>query len=210
MRTTLSAPTARGYLGIPGTLLFGFVLGIAILAFLYSASRRFQALAAGKRENRFDRLPRRIARTIEYAFLQLRMFRDPYAGVFHIFLFGGFVVLGVRTAALVVEGIAPHFEVLPGNLGRSYNLVKDVVEALVFLGVAMAAYRRLFARPKRLDLSLDAWLILSLIDLLIVTDLLADSARIALDPSRGGWWSPVTGVVAHLLSGVSAPALASI
>jgi hypothetical protein len=137
------------------------------------------------------------------------MFRDPYAGVFHIFLFGGFVVLGVRTAALVVEGIAPHFEVLPGGFGRSYNFLKDVVEALVFLGVAMAAYRRLFARPKRLDLSLDAWLILFLIDLLIVTDVLADSARIALDPARGGWWSPLTGPIAHLFAGTSAVSLAS-
>ena len=34
----------------------------------------------------------------------------------------------------------------------------------------MAAWRRLFARPKRLDPSRDAWLILFLIKVLIVTD----------------------------------------
>jgi Fe-S oxidoreductase/nitrate reductase gamma subunit len=191
---------------LPGNLLFGLLVGVAVLAFIYSASRRVQALLQGRAENRFDRVPLRLWKTVEYAFLQFRMFRDPYAGIFHIFLFSGFVVLAVRTVALVIEGLARRFEVLPGNLGHSYNALKDIFEALVFLGVAMAVYRRIFARPKRLDLSFDAWLILFLIDLLIVADLLADSARIALDPSRGGWWSPVTGSIAQLL--VSSPAAA--
>lgn len=210
MKNLLESPTAQTYFGIPGTLLFGALVAIALLAFLYSASRRFQALAAGKWENRFDRLFTRIGKTVEYAFLQLRMFRDPYAGTFHILLFGGFVVLAVRTTALVIEGLVPGFEVLPGRLGSSYNLVKEIVEALVFVGVAMAAYRRLFARPKRLDLSVDAWLILFLIDLLIVTDLVADAARIALDPSRGGWWAPVTGLLAAPLARAGAPALTAL
>ncbi len=210
MKNVLPPPTAHALFGIPGTAVFSLVVAVSIAAFLYSASRRFQALTAGRPENRFDRIPARIWKTVEYAFLQLRMFRDPYAGIFHIFLFGGFVVLAVRTTALVIEGVAPHFQPLPGTFGRSYNFLKDVVEALVFLGVAMAAYRRLFARPRRLDLSADAWRILFLIDLLIVTDLLADSARIALDPARGGWWSPVTGAIAPLLSGFSAAGLASL
>ncbi len=210
MNSLLESPTSLRYLGVPGTVWFGALLAAAVLVFLYSASRRFQALLAGKRENRFDRIAARIGRTIEYAFLQLRMFRDPYAGSFHILIFGGFLVLGVRTLALVVEGLAPGFQVLPGSLGHAYNFVKDLFEALVFLGVAMAVFRRLFARPKRLDLSMDAWLILFLIDLLIVTDLLADSARIALDPSRGGWWALVTGLLAAPLARLGAPALSSL
>jgi Fe-S oxidoreductase/nitrate reductase gamma subunit len=207
---SLETPTAQSYFGIPGTLVFGALVAIAVAAFLYSASRRYQALTAGKSENRFDRIPLRIWKTIQYAFLQRRMFRDPYAGIFHILIFGGFLVLAVRTAALVVEGLSPRFEVLPGNIGHVYNFAKDVVEVLVFLGVAMAVYRRLFARPKRLDLSRDAWFILFLIDLLIVTDLLADSARIALDPSRGGWWAPVTGLLALPLASLAPAALTAL
>jgi Fe-S oxidoreductase len=207
---TFSAPTAGSLLGAPATAVFGLLVAAAIVAFVYSASRRFQALAAGKRENRFDRIPARIGKTIEYAFLQLRMFRDPYAGIFHIMIFAGFVVLAVRTLSLVVEGIFPRFEPLPGAAGHAYNALKDVIELLVFIGVAMAAWRRLFARPKRLDPSLDAWLILFMIDLLIVTDLAADAARIALDPSRGGWWSPVSGALAVLFSGVAPATLVTI
>jgi Fe-S oxidoreductase/nitrate reductase gamma subunit len=207
---TFDAPTGGTWLGIPQTAIFALLVLAAILVFVYSASRRFQALTAGKRENRFDRIPTRIARTIEYAFLQLRMFRDPYAGIFHILIFSGFVVLTVRTTALVVEGFVPSFQPFRGALGHAYNFSKDIVEALVFVGVAMAAWRRLFARPKRLDPSFDAWFILFLIDLLIVTDLVADGARIAADPARAGWWSPVAGPISLALAGMAPAVLAGL
>jgi Fe-S oxidoreductase len=207
---TFDAPTAGTWMGVPETAIFALLVLAAILVFAYSASRRFQALTAGKRENRFDRIPTRLWKTFEYAFLQVRMFRDPYAGTFHILIFAGFVVLAVRTASLVVEGLAPGFQPFPGVFGHSYNFVKDVIELLVFVGVAMAAWRRLFARPKRLDPSLDAWLILFLIDLLIVTDLVADAARIALEPARAGWWSPVTGPLSAVFGSVAPATLATL
>lgn len=210
MSSFLPVPTARSYLGIPGTFLFGALILFSLLAFSFSAWKRVAALMAGKTENRFDRIGRRIKKTLEYAFVQKRMFRDGYAGFFHILIFGGFVVLAIRTIALVLEGLFPHFEVLSGPLGHGYNWLKDGFEALVFIGVALAAARRLFFRPRRLDLSFDAWLILFLIDLLIVADLFADAARIALDPSRGGWWSPVTGPLAHLFAGSLPATLAAI
>src|SRR6266511_6031870 len=102
---------------MPGTLLFGLLVLFATLAFIYSASRRVRLLLALGSEPRFDRIGRRIGRTLEYAFAQKRMFRDLYAGVFHIFLFTGFLVLLVRTVALVVEGLAPGFVLLPGRAG---------------------------------------------------------------------------------------------
>jgi Fe-S oxidoreductase/nitrate reductase gamma subunit len=212
MTASFVAPTARDYFGIPGTTVFGMLVAATIAVFAYSASRRFQALLAGRRENRADRLVTRVARTVRYAFLQIRMFRDPYAGIMHILIFSGFVVLTIRTSALVVEGFVPAFEVFSGGLGHVYNFAKDIVEVLTFVGVAMAAYRRLFAKPKRLDLSWDASFILILIDLLIVTDLLADASRIALDPSRAGWWTPVTAPLSAFLTafGPSSGALLSL
>ena len=102
-------------MGLPGTVIFALLVLAAILAFAYSASRRFQALLAGKRENRFDRLPTRLGKTIEYAFLQLRMFRDPYAGTFHILIFSGFVVLTVRTRRSSSRVSPPRFSRFPAR-----------------------------------------------------------------------------------------------
>jgi Fe-S oxidoreductase/nitrate reductase gamma subunit len=203
----LKLPTERPIFGLPGTVFFGLLVLFALLAFVYSISRRIRVLAAGNPENRFDRIGRRIWRTVEYAFLQRRMFRDPYAGFFHILLFSGFVVLTVRTIALVVEGLVPGFVLLPGRAGDLYNWSKDVFEVLVLLGVALAVFRRAFARPKRLDLTLDAWLILFLIFALVAADLLSEGAKIALRPELAGAWSPAATGIAGLLAGASSSAL---
>jgi Fe-S oxidoreductase len=194
-------------LGIPGRVYFGLLILAAIAFFVISATRRIRVLMAGQNDNRFDRIGTRIVRTIQFAFLQKRMFRDFYAGVFHILIFGGFVVLTVRTLALVAEGLIPGFELLRGRPGDVYNLLKDVFEVLTLLGVGMAVFRRAFARPPRLDLTMDAWVILFLIAFLMATDLLADGARTALDPSRASVWLPVTSAIAGMLSGLSPAAL---
>jgi len=193
-------PTERAIFGIPGAWFFGLLVVLAIGAFVYSMSRRVRVLLATAPENRFDRIGTRIRKTIEYAFLQKRMFRDLYAGVFHIFLFTGFIVLLVRTVALVVEGLVPGFLLLPGRAGDVYTLGRDVFEVLVLVGVVMAVSRRAFARPARLDLTNDAWLILFLIALLIVADLVAEGAKVALAPSLASSWAPAVGAVAAALA----------
>ncbi len=200
-------PTERAILGLPGRVVFTLLVFAAIAAFVYSASRRIRVLLAGRPDNRFTRIPERIARTLEYAFAQKRMFRDFYAGVFHILIFGGFVVLTVRTLALVVEGLIPGFVLLSGAAGNGYTLVKDLFEVLTLLGVGMAVFRRAFARPKRLDLTTDAWIILFLIAFLVATDLVAEAARTALDPSLRTPWAPAVGAIAGLLAGASAARL---
>jgi Fe-S oxidoreductase len=206
----LNLPTERLIFGLHGRLLFGLLLLFAVLAFVYSIGRRVRVLLAGAPEPRFDRIGLRVLRTFEYAFVQKRMFRDLYAGLFHIFLFSGFLVLIVRTIALVVEGLKPGFVLLPGRPGDLYTLTKDVFEVLVLVGVGMAVVRRAFARPKRLDLTLDAWLILFLIALLISADLVSEGAKVALAPDLASVWAPAVAVVAGLLASVAPPILQSV
>jgi Fe-S oxidoreductase len=199
----LPLPTEHFILGLPGRLVFGLVVLAAVLVFAYSIGRRLRVLRAGAPEGRFDQIALRIRRTFEYAFAQRRMFRDFYAGLFHIFLFTGFLVLTVRILALVVEGLKPGFVLLPGRSGDVYTLVKDVFEVLVLIGVGMAVFRRAFARPKRLDLTLDAWLILFLIALLISADLVSEGAKVALRPELATAWAPAVAAVAGLLAGLA-------
>ena len=203
-------PTERLILGLSGRTVFGLLVLLAIAVFVYSMSRRIRVLLAGRPDNRFTRIGERILRTLEYAFAQKRMFRDFYAGFFHILIFGGFLVLTVRTIALVVEGLIPHFVLLRGVPGNAYTLVKDVFEVLTLLGVALAVFRRAFARPKRLDLTWDAWLILFLIAFLMVTDLVAESARTALAPGHATIWAPVVGALAGMMAGAAPATLQAI
>ena len=163
-------PTERLILGLPGRVVFGLLVLFAIVAFVYSVSRRDPGAARrARRTTAFTRIGERIRKTLEYAFAQKRMFRDFYAGVFHILIFGGFVVLTVRTLALVVEGLVPGFVLLPGRAGRRLHAGQGRLRG------ARARRRRAWPSsaapsrgPKRLDLTLDAWLILFLIALLMV------------------------------------------
>jgi Fe-S oxidoreductase/nitrate reductase gamma subunit len=197
-----AVPTAHAYFGIPGTLLFFLLLLAAVAAFAYSASRRFEILARARRIGRFDRLPTRLWGVVRYGLAQQRMFRDPYAGVFHFFMFWGFMVLALRTISLVVEGVVPGFALLSGAPAVIYGFSKDLFEVLVLLATVMFVYRRAFARPKRLDLTGDAWFILFLIGFLMVTDLLAAGARAALEPAVRTAAEPVTLALAGILGGL--------
>ena len=95
-------PTERVILGLPGRVVFALLVLLAIAVFVYSMSRRIRVLLAGRPDDRFRDVPLRVWKTLEYAFAQKRMFRDLYAGFFHILIFGGFVVLTVRSIALVL------------------------------------------------------------------------------------------------------------
>src|SRR6266508_5759617 len=99
---------------------------------------------------------------------------------------------------------------LAGRAGDFYTLAKDIFEVLVLVGVAMAVFRRAFARPRRLDLTRDAWLILFLIALLIAADLLSEGAKTALHPDLATPWAPAVLVVADLLSRVGPRTLQTI
>ena len=114
-------PTSVPIAGLPGTVVFAALVLFSVLAFVYSLARRIRVLTVGAPENRFDRIGPRIGKTVEYAFAQRRMFRDFYAGVFHILIFGGFVVLTVRSLSLVVEGLVPGFVLLSGPAGNGYT-----------------------------------------------------------------------------------------
>ncbi len=92
----LPLPTEGVLFGLPGRVVFGLLVALAIAVFVYSISRRVRVLLAGRFDDRFRQIPLRVLRTLQYAFAQKRMFRDLYAGVFHIFLFAGFVVLRGR------------------------------------------------------------------------------------------------------------------
>ena len=62
----------------------------------------------GRLEGRFDQLGRRFWYFFKYALGQARVIREP-AGLLHIFIFWGFLVLQIETLEYIVRAFAPHF-----------------------------------------------------------------------------------------------------
>ncbi len=203
-------PTEATFLGLPGSLAFLLVLTLAIGLFAWTASRRWQLMTTGGPSDvRWDRSWERIRGLFELGILQRKMFRDPYAGLYHILIFSGFVVLSVRTLSLVFEGLFPKagMPFLSPGFWHAYLLVKDIVLVTTFVGTLLALARRHFFKRERLDASVDADLILGLIGFLMLSDLLAGGARMNLGPHQSATWEPVTRVFAAFLAGMAPASL---
>lgn len=206
-------PTEASWLGVPGTLVFALVLIGAIATFAYTASRRWQLMTiGGPDEVRWDRPIERLKGLLELGIFQKKMWWDGYAGLYHMLIFSGFVVLSVRTLSLVFEGLFPKagMPFLPAGAWQAYLLLKDVVLVTTLVGVLLALGRRYLFRKERLDPSFDAGLILVLIGFLMATDLLAGAARFALVPEHASAWEPFTAALSGLLAGAAPGTLQAI
>ncbi|MBZ5590341.1 MAG: 4Fe-4S dicluster domain-containing protein [Acidobacteriia bacterium] len=201
--------TAGSFLGVPDTLWFVLLTIAAVAGVAWSLSRKLSLLMAGRKDVELGNWGERLRGVIVFFLGQRRMFLEPLPGIMHALIFWGFLVFSIRSVSMVVEGLTRGSELpfLHTPIGHAYLLTKDVFAVLVLVGVAIAAWRRLVTKPDRLEYSADAWIILGLIGALMVTDLLADGARIG-GGAPGPWaWTPVSGVVGGWLAGSSETAL---
>jgi Fe-S oxidoreductase/nitrate reductase gamma subunit len=197
--------TAGSFLGVADTLWFALLTIAAVAGVAWSLSRKLALLLAGSREVELGRWGERLRGLLVFFVGQKRMFLEPIPGIMHAMIFWGFLVFTVRSLSMVVEGLTQGWELpfMHTTLGHAYLLSKDLFAVLVLVGVAIAAWRRLVTRPERLEYSGDAWVILGLIAALMVTDLLADGARIG-GGAPGPWaWTPVSSIVGANLAGAS-------
>jgi Fe-S oxidoreductase len=180
------SPIAMAVLLVAALGTFGFIM-----------QHRLRLLLAMRAENRFDKGAERAEALVKFGLGQARMVQRPdtKAGIAHILIFAGFLVVALRTVTLVAQGFDTSFH-LPGfahgtALGDGYQFLKDWVSILVLLGVSVFLYRRLVARTERSEpnLSPEAIGILFTIAWLMLSDIGIDGARITL-----GWEEPVSGV----------------
>jgi len=134
--------------------------------------------------------PGRLQSLFVYAIAQVRMFRDPDAGLMHAAIFWGFVVLTIGTADRVAFGLIQTVVRMPldGWLWRLLLLGQNMFVLTVLGAVAYALFRRLVWRyPRRTTLSRDGVVILLLIGGVVLTEWFAEAFRIAAygDPDAG-------------------------
>ena len=179
-----------------------FLILSALTAFAMAVWPKLQRLLKAGKENRADQPIKRIFRTLSVAFGQSRLLKEPKSGWMHAVIFWGFLILLVRAGEFFFIGLFPniesHFSVT-APLVLPYLWIKDGVVFMVTLAVLYALYRRLVIRPNRLTLSIEGLVILNLILVIAASDILFDSAFIALNPGieKSG---PLAALFAPLIS----------
>jgi Fe-S oxidoreductase len=162
-----------------------------VVVFALQMARHLRVFSRAHPASVSDRGGARARSLVRYGVVQVRMFRDPSAGLMHAAIFWGFVILTVGTADRVAFGLVHALLGWPigGWPWRLAVALQGVLLVLVLLGVAWALVRRLVTRPKRLTLSRDGLVILLLIGGVVLTELLAEAFRIARHGDPDAAWS---------------------
>ena len=97
MDAVLIPPAKTMFLSVPGSVVYALipVIGIAVVG--YMIYRRLQPLLKAAPDDRWGELSARVPQLLKIWLLQYRHPRYMAAGLLHIFLFAGFLILGLRS-----------------------------------------------------------------------------------------------------------------
>jgi Fe-S oxidoreductase len=204
------------------------IVGLAI--FGRTMYQKALLLMALEPTNRADHIMDRIRNVVVIAIGQKRLVgrkKEWASGLMHAFIFWGFCILLIRSLNLYGEGFVKGFQ-LPffgdgSILGYLYIALKDIMEGIVLLMAVYAIFRRAVLKPERLHNTWEAYFVLGMIGVLMISDLLLDGARYNLimlhgnpsglhffnNPLYGSEfvWTPVSVGAASLISWMGADAL---
>src|SRR6058998_2115764 len=141
-------------------ILFTVCLLVGVGLFIYQVWGRFNLLRAATGTFTVDRIPERLWAVVTIALGQKKFIRpevswvrETLAGWLHFFIFWGFTILGLQIVTMFGRAYGDHFYVplfSPGLLGGPYMLLRDIMEALVLVSIAVALVRWGITHPARL------------------------------------------------------------
>jgi Fe-S oxidoreductase len=195
MESALTSPAAASIFGIP-TVIFAIIIPVVgITIFAYIMYRRALPLVKAEPDERFCCIGQRIGLILKIWLAQWRQPRYMLAGILHILIFAGFIILGARSIQLVILGFSENF-VLPGFsgiFGQIYNVLKDYAASWVLIACAIAAVRRGIFKPGRYavpsrygkDHTAEAVFVLGLISTLMISESLFEASWVAAQTQKG-------------------------
>jgi len=185
----LQSPAQATYWFIQGYVLFAILKVLGLGAFAYIVGKRLVPLMRGARDVRFDRPVARLGRVLQFWLAQWKHPRYWFAGIVHILVFAGFLVLFTRAVTVIINGVADGF-VMPGfsgRFGQAYAVVTQYFTTIVFVCMVVAAVRRIVFKPARYGVPpqfgkghpADAIFLLALIAALMFADSLFEASEAA-------------------------------
>ena len=131
-----------------------------------------------------------LSRLWRHVVLQQRVLRRQLAGLMHVLLFNGFVVLTIGTTLLMIAHAGP-VDFHHGWYFLAYELTMDTFGVALCVGCAIALYRRAFAKPASLGQGAGDWWMLGLLLSLGVTGFLIEALRLRYTevPAEYARWS---------------------
>ncbi|MCB0760727.1 MAG: (Fe-S)-binding protein [Flavobacteriales bacterium] len=139
-----------------GQVIFGVLLIAGAVLFGLRVKTIRRNILLGKDIDRKDRAPERWRNMIRTALGQGKMVNRPVAGILHIVIYVGFVLINIEMLEIVVDGLAGTHRIFSGSLGGFYNFLIAFFEILgagVLIACVVFLIRRNVLRIRRFHLA---------------------------------------------------------
>lgn len=212
---TMLEPADVPLAGIPAPQVAALILVVAVSFFFYVMYRRIDLLRKAMPDDRFSDIGERIRMLVVYGFGQLRQPRYLGAGILHILLFAGFMILSLRSLTLIGRGFSSQFHLpgLTGNIAFGYEVLKDYTVLIVLLVCVVCIVRRALFHPARYahpgggGHEYEAYVILGLVSGLMITDMVYDGSAFQAHAEAGALYFPAAALGSLFMAGADPAAL---
>ena len=137
-------------------VIFLILLVVGFGLFFKSLKEIYRNIKLGREINRTDTKSERWAIMTRVALGQSKMVKRPIAGILHIFVYVGFVIINIELLEIIIDGIFGTHRFLQSILGVSFyaffTSVLEVLALLVVIAVVVFFIRRNFYGVKRLTM----------------------------------------------------------
>ncbi|KMQ71981.1 (Fe-S)-binding protein [Chryseobacterium koreense] len=137
-------------------LIFVIAIAVGFGLFFKSLKEIYRNIKLGKEINRSDQASVRWKVMGKVALGQSKMTKRPIAGILHIFVYVGFVIINLELLEILVDGIFGTHRFLAGVFGasvyRAFTATLEVLALLVIIAVVIFFIRRNFYGVKRLTM----------------------------------------------------------
>jgi heterodisulfide reductase subunit C len=144
-----------------GQVIFILILIAAIYWFSRNVGKIRRNILLGRDTDRSDQPALRWKTMAKIALGQTKMVRRPVAGIMHLFIYAGFVIINIEVLEILIDGIFGSHRVFSKPLGSLYGLLIggfEVLALLVLVSCVVFLSRRNIVHLKRFSgVEMTAW-----------------------------------------------------
>lgn len=195
MDFALIPPASGSFLFIPAWIIYTLIPVAGITLFTYIIVMRLKPMILAQPDMPLSDIPARVFQVVKIWLLQWRHPRYMLAGVVHMLLFAGFLILGLRSTELMFVGIKSGFSFpgMDGVLGAIYGVIRSYAATWVLVVALIAMYRRGITKPARYAVpakygkphTAEAIFVLGMICTLVIAEGLFEGSLVAAQTQQG-------------------------
>ena len=120
-------------IGYIDNILFIIALILSVSLFSFNFKKIYYNINLGRDENRSDKPMYRLKNMLRVAFGQGKMIRRPIAGILHLIVYIGFIIINIELLEIIIDGIFGSHRIFSPYFPRLYSILIGSFEILALL-----------------------------------------------------------------------------